>query len=247
MAYPRSLKTRKIVAAIGALFSFAVSPVTSAATSNTVTAAYEGVVNQDSGLGYLGQTLRVDLAYRTDVTGLSGFPGATTFVDAVTRLDVSIAGHTVSMPTVAGSSEMFVADNLATPYVGTPYVSDYFGLRVFDLAGPSLVDAIASPRYTFEMLFWDETPEGHPDGISGLATPPVAAPDPANFSSISGPPPNVIWLSISDRNGVVQPYFISMSDITLISTVPEPGAASMLLVGLGVLSVFTKRKHSGKV
>lgn len=216
----------------------------------TVSGSYQGVIDQDSGLGLLGQTMRVDFVY--DETASPDFNfgqsdgGSGFFFDVVSAMTVRIGNQMWTWNSAGSSSIILNNDYVQSFSVGA---EDGFALSGSDFNGPGLVADVSSQSYEASVDLIDTLPTGFPDALSSHTALPASAPSPGLFR-VPGPGDTEVDenhlrfaftagdLELGDR------YFIRASNVT---PVPEPSAALMLLAGLGLvgIAVHARRQRRG--
>lgn len=203
------------------------------ASAQSVAATYEGLVDEDSGLGLVGETLRVSLVYDASVapdyafanTRAAGFSG---FLQSMT---VTVGSLQWAWTPSGGGSFMSLEDD-APRFFSPPEDA-----VVMDAYGFEGTDPFAeTSNHSLSMYLYDHT---NADGLADYATLPASPIDPAQFedgqtlefSFVVGPDPEL---------GDI--YRISSHAFGLAAPVPEPATAALWLAGIGVLGSLSRRR-----
>ena len=153
----------------------------------SVGASYTGTIDQDSGLGLLGQTMRVDLTYDElapiDFTYSNG--NSFWYNDVIESMTISIGANVWIFNTNVGASNASLHnDDLIVSSVG---IEDRLNFDAYTFSGPSIAPLpVDDGTYGFRLGLSDNSPTGAPDGLSTKLTLPVSAPDPALFNTPDG-------------------------------------------------------------
>lgn len=198
--------------------------------------SYQGVVDADSGLGLIGQTMRVDFVYDENTAPSSSLTGTSYFDNMLTSMAITIGPRMWIWDPAGYSSAILTNDSVQSFSVG---VEDAVTFFVGTFNGPSLVAQPVSPdAYSFDLYLRDNGPVGSPDGLAAHVALPGTAPNPDLFR-IGGINENTMSFSfytgdpeLGDR------YAISAIDVT---PVPEPSAVLMLLAGIGMVGGVARR------
>lgn len=194
--------------------------------------SYQGAIDADSGLGLIGQTMRVDFVYDASTAPSSSDSNNALFEGFLTSMSISIGASKWNW-NAGGFSSVFLYNNAVLNF--STGVEDRVTAFVGTFNGPSLVGAPApaDDSYSFDLYLFDNVPGGGPDGLAAHATLPATAPNPDLFR-IDGNNENSMSLRFFTGNPEVgDHYAISAINVT---PVPEPSAVLMLLAGLGLVA-----------
>lgn len=207
--------------------------------SRAASGSYQGVIDADSGLGLLGQTMRVDFVYEENTAASFSFTGTSYFDNMLTSMAITIGARTWNWDPAGYSSASLTNDSVQSFAVG---VEDAVTFFIGTFNGPSLVGSPVDPEaYSFDLYLHDNLPAGFPDGLAAHATLPTTAPNPDLFR-IHGANENTMSLGFYTGDGETGPrYLINAINV---SPVPEPSAAWMLLAGLGMLVQVVVRRNA---
>lgn len=199
--------------------------------------SYAGIVDTDSGLGLIGQTMRVDFVYDDAATG-SASGSATFYDDFLESLSVTIGPHVWVWQSASGSQFAFLNndDDISTP-IG---VEDRIYASAGTFVGPNLpAETVDANSYTFSLRLSDTVPTGMPDGLSDDTTLPTTAPDPDAFS---GPGTNEMefrfFTGHPEFGGTF--YRIATANVT---TIPVPAALWLLGPIVAGLPLLGRRRR----
>ena len=202
------------------------------AMAQTVQTAYEGLVDDDSGLGLIGQTMNVSMVYDSTVppdysfanTRAAGFSG---FLQSMT---VTVGALQWTWQADAGGSFMALEDD--APRFFTP-VEDVVVLDAYGFVGTDLFPDTVN--HSLAVYLYDHT---NADGLADYATIPSQPIDPARFED-----GQVMEFSFSVGDPELGDiYRISTHAFGLAAPVPEPGTLAMWLAGVGVLGSLSARR-----
>lgn len=212
--------------------------LTAGARAATVTGSYAGLIAEDSGLGLLGQTLRVDFSYDDSVAG-SAIGAAFFYQDFLESLVVSIGGNSWTFDGVDGFDSLFLNDDdVITFAVG---VEDRLSLSADVFNGPDLGTGTVNPAsYSFSLFLSDNVPFGSPDGLGADDVLPASAPVPELFSLDLGSANRMSFSWVVGDPEMGGDFFLIATDS--VTTVPEPTAVSLLGTGLLALQVLKRRR-----
>jgi hypothetical protein len=206
-----------------------------------VSASYEGVIDSDSGIGLIGQTMRFDFTYDDSVVGSpsgSGFFYSGYVVSATITI-----GSDVWTWNNGGSFAFLNNDDVIVFSIG---VEDRVNFSSSDYVGPDLgLGTTNSSSRSFSVFLSDNVPTGAPDGLSDDAVLPNPAPDPALFqtSPTATTGLSFSWVVGDPETGTF--YDVSTSEVIVAAdTVPIPGwLAPILAVAMASTAlVFLQRK-----
>ena len=215
--------------------------LTSGARAATVTGSYEGLITADSGLGLLGQTLRVDFSYDDSVAGTAS-GSSFLYENFLESLVVVIGANAWTYDVVNGGEFLFLNDDDVISFVIG--VEDRINLFADFFSGPDLGTGPVNPAsFSFSLFLSDNVPDGSPDGLGADDVLPSSAPVPELFSRSPDGDANTMSFSWSVGNPEVGGEFfvISTSDVV---TVPEPAALGLVATSLLVLSLLRRRRPS---
>ncbi len=215
--------------------------LTTGAQAATVTGSYAGLIAADSGLGLLGQTLRVDFSYDDSVAGTASGSGFL-YENFLESLVVVIGANAWTYDVVNGAESLFLNnDDVISFVIG---VEDRINLFADSFSGPDLGTGTVNPAsFSFSLSLSDNVPAGSPDGLSADDVLPSSAPLPELFSlSPAGDAHNMSfsWF-VGDPELGGESFVISTSDVT---TVPEPATIWLLATSLLVLPLLKRRRPS---
>jgi len=241
----RPYPLKPIVAAIMATAATLSAPAVATTSMPLVSATYAGLITQDSGLGFLGQTLRVDVSYLSnspaaslDSLGLVGMEDhLAVYGEAITALTVSIG----DLSWTSADGRILVANDIGYPFLPVSSVSDGFQIRnQSPFSGDTLSLSLSAPVYSLVLEMIDSTPFGAPDAIASTHPLPGQAPDPALFSDGAS---SGMAFSVYDAEDPLLNYMLVADSFSLVSSVPEPGIGALFLAGLGLVGVAAKRRR----
>lgn len=224
------------------------------ATHAAVSGSYQGTITEDSNLGLIGQTMRVDFTYNENTAPeLPTGSNYALFQDFLQSMTVTI-GSNVWQWGPNGYSSIFLYNDYSPGSGVEDAISSFNGTFI----GPSLVGMPVAPEaYSLDMYFTDRPTNGQPDALDSALVLPAAAPNPNLFrvQDFQGVETNENIIQFHFSTGLEEgegspnfrTYFIHAADITLAAPVPEPSAALMLLAGMGVLgaAVLARRQRTG--
>lgn len=199
----------------------------------TVNGSYQGTIDSDSGLGFIGQLMHVDFSYDDSLVGVLDF-GVYSFDSFLQSMTIRISTHTWHWRSATGYSLMTLRDDDVVVFsIG---VEDRINAFAETFDGPDVVAEPVDPgAYFFQLYLSDNEPIGTPDGLTDASVLPPVAPDPALFSG-----PGNRTMVFSFHTGDVESgdhYLISTADVTPGTPIPVPAAAWLLVTGLAGLSV----------
>lgn len=120
-----------------------------------VSASYQGIIQSDSGLGLLGQVLRVDFSYDASISG-SPSGSATFYADFIESMTVRIGAHQWNWQP-GGSASMFLNnDDVITFLIGT---EDRIYLEAAGFSGPDIApEPAGAESYRLSLFLSDNEP-----------------------------------------------------------------------------------------
>ena len=217
------------------------------AHSASVSGSYQGTIDSDSGLGLIGQTLRVDFTYDDAAVPDDGsvYNGpnlyAATFSSFLQSMTVRIGAHTWTWDNANGSDYLTLYDNSVIVYsIGTEDRLTLFGYEFTgpDIAGPG------SYGYALEIYLSDNTPAVDPDALSGYTALPAVAPNPDRFNTPDWL--NTMEFSFHIGDPETGPRFaITTANVT--QAVPEPESFALMLAGVGLVGWATRRRKERRI
>lgn len=205
-----------------------------------VSGSYQGVIDSDSGIGLIGQTMRFDFIYEDSVAGTasgSGFRFQSFLVSATVTIGTDVWTYN------GGASNVFLNnDDVIVFSIGT---EDRVNFSSSDYTGPDLgLGATNSSSRTFTVRLSDNVPSGAPDGLTDDTVLPNPAPDPALFqvSPFATKSLSFTWIVGDPETGTF--YNVSTADVTAASAaVPIPRSlAPILLVAILLTTFFALRR-----
>jgi hypothetical protein len=206
------------------------------AAAATVTGSYEGVINVDSGLGLMGQIMKVDFAYDDTAVPDTNGPLVAVYSSFLQSLQVTIGTHSWSWDATNGSAFLMVYNDAVLNF--TTGVEDKFDAVATTFNGPSLAPIpVAADAYAFAMYLSDSEPTGTPDGISALSPLPSVAPNPANFTGNGLKLMEFTFYTGNPETG--ERYGVATTSIT--QAVPEPATTALMAAGLALVAVGARR------
>ena len=210
------------------------------ASAATVSGSYQGIIDRDSGLGLIGQVLRVDFSYDSAVPG-SPSGDATFYTDLFESITVTIGSNSWQWQSAGGSFAFLNNDDLITFAIGT---EDRISAFASTFIGPDLAPLPVSPdTYSLRIALSDNEPAGEPDGLADDTQLPAVAPDPDLFS---GPGINLLGFSFRTGSGEgpdTVNYTISTAGVSNAAVIPIPAAAWLFLSALGVTRFIARGRH----
>ncbi len=213
--------------------------LTTGAGAATVTASYAGLIAEDSGLGLLGETLRVDFNFDDSIAG-SASGASFLYQDFLESLVVSIGGNSWTFDVVAGFESLFLNNDDVITFANG--VEDRVSLSAGFFNGPDLGTGPVNPaNYSFSLFLSDNVPFGSPDGLSADDVLPASAPVPELFSLSPGESANRMSFSWFVGNPELGGDFFRI-ETNSVTTVPEPATMWMLGSGLLALQVLKRRR-----
>ncbi|MFP4281117.1 MAG: PEP-CTERM sorting domain-containing protein [Opitutales bacterium] len=202
-------------------------------------ATYAGIIGEDGGLGLIGETLTVDFSYDASIAPDSVFNSsrAGLFLNPVTSMDVTIGSQSWTW-SGGGSSINLTDDGLVVFVAG---LEDRWNLGAYDFTGPDLTSEPAG-NYALEMFFYDNVPTDAPDALDDYQTLPMAAPDPALFTSVFD---TVMQFSFFTGDGESGNYYniLAENPYQVTFVIPEPGMLSLCLAGISLIGVLARRRR----
>lgn len=213
--------------------------LTAGARAATVTGSYAGLITEDSGLGLLGQTLRVDFSYDDSVAG-SASGAAFLYQDFLESLVVRIGGNSWTFDGVDGFESLFLNNDDVITFANG--VEDRVSLSADFFNGPDLGTGTVNPAsYSFSLVLSDNVPFGSPDGLGADDVLPASAPVPELFSLSPGESANNMTFRWFVGNPELGGDFFRIATNS-VTTVPEPTAIWLLGTGLLALQVLKRRR-----
>ena len=213
--------------------------LTAGARAATVTGSYAGLITEDSGLGLLGQTLRVDFSYDDSVAG-SASGAAFLYQDFLESLVVRIGGNSWTFDGVDGFESLFLNNDDVITFANG--VEDRVSLSADFFNGPDLGTGTVNPAsYSFSLVLSDNVPFGSPDGLGADDVLPASAPVPELFSLSPGESANNMTFRWFVGNPELGSDFFRIATNS-VTTVPEPTAIWLLGTGLLALQVLKRRR-----
>lgn len=201
----------------------------SSANAAIVSGSYQGVIDSDSGLGLIGQTMQVDFSYDDATPNTFGY-----FDNYLVSMAVTIGSNTWLWDSVNGYSSAFLYnDSFQSFAVG---VEDSVSAFNDTFIGPDLV--AGADWYSFDLYLSDNTPNDAPDGLVDDTVLPAVAPNPSLFNT-----PNGNFMTFSFVTGDPETgnrYFISTANV---SNVPLPSAAWLFGTALMGLGLFKRSRN----
>ncbi len=207
--------------------------------AHAASGSYQGIVDADSGLGFIGQTMRVDFMY-DETTPPSGIFGGTAFFDGfLTSMSVTIGASTWNWEPAGYSSISLTND---TVLVFANGVEDRVSAFVDRFDGPSPVAPPVLPEaYTFDFSLYDNQPNGNPDGLAMHQSLPGTAPNPDLFRIDGDNENRMSFRFYTGDPEVGNQYAITAQNVALV---PEPSAVLMMMAGLGMVGMVAFRRRA---
>ena len=201
----------------------------------SVTGIYEGIITNDSGLGLLGQTLRVQLTYEDSTTGTPR-DSSTLYSGLITDANVTV-GSNIWGYDGSGSSRLFLNDNDTIVISNGP--EDRVNLSVSSFTGPDLGTGPIFFGPQLQLRLSDLEPNGTPDAVVDDTVLPSTPFDIALFDDDNSVLSNTLSFSWSTED---DDFFIFSADA--FELVPIPVPAAVWLFGSAILGVvcFSKKK-----
>lgn len=200
-----------------------------------VSASYAGVIDSDSGIGLIGQTMRFDFTYEDSITGTpsgSGFVYSGSLVSATVTIGANVWTYNGGFENVRLNDDDVIVFSIG--------VEDRVSFSSSDYTGPDLgLGATNSNSRSFTVRLSDNVPGGAPDGLSADAQLPNPAPDPALFQTAPTASQNLSfsWTVGDPETGTF--YNVSTSDVTIpAAPVPIPKSLAPLLVSALLLAAL---------
>lgn len=208
-----------------------------------VSASYEGTINNDSGLGLFGQTLRFDLTYDDSVSPSSSWVGgalndAAQFDNYLINMVVSIGTSSWTWNSSSGYSSIFLYnDSLISYSIGS---EDRISSFVSDFSGSDLIADAHS--YSASLFLSDNS------ALTGLTAGqylPNPAPDADLFTRAEGNTLQLEFYSPLGGDPWGNYYLIETAGVSNVSPVPLPAAFWVFGSGLiGLVGVARRRKNT---
>jgi hypothetical protein len=212
------------------------------ASAATVSGSYQGIIDSDSGLGLVGQVMRVDFSYDSAAPG-SPSGNATFYTDLFESMTVTIGSNSWQWQGAGGSYAFLNNDDVITFLIGT---EDRIIAEAATFVGPDLVPLPVAPEtYSLRIALSDNEPAFAPDGLSDDTQLPGIAPDPDLFSG-----PGINQLAFSFRTGSGEGpgsvfYSISTAGVSNAAVIPVPAAVWLFLSALGIMRLLAPRAATG--
>lgn len=201
--------------------------------------SYRGVIDSDSGLGFIGQTMRVDFVYDETTSPVSSSGNNAFFSGFLTSMAVTIGASTWNW-SPGGNSSIFLYNDAVLSFATG--VEDRVSAFVDTFNGPSLVaPPVDSEAYNFDFNLFDNVPDGSPDGLSAHETLPGTAPNPDLFRIDDVNENTMTFRFYTGDPEVGAQYRISAQNVALV---PEPSSVLMLLAGLGMVGMVAGRRRT---
>jgi hypothetical protein len=206
-----------------------------------VTGIYEGTITSDSGLGFTGQTLRVEITYDDSTTGVTS-TSSTAYTGLVTAARVSVGSHTWDYDGNGNSSVRLYNDRVIVFSIGTEDRVSFFNAGPF--TGPDLGTGTIVSGPSFRMTLSDNQPNGAPDGLTVATSLPSDPFDPALFQDTSNLNNVLLFTWTVDDIELGDIYTLRVEDFSLVTetesvAVPLPWL-SLATLGLGILLLGRK-------
>lgn len=213
--------------------------LTAGARAATVTGSYSGVIAADSGLGLLGQTMRVDFSYDDAVAGSSS-GAAFLYQDFLESLVVSIGSNSWTFDVVNGFEFLFLNNDDVITFANG--VEDRVNLFADVFSGPDLGTGPVDPAtFAFSLLLSDNVPAGSPDGLDADNVLPASAPVPELFTlSPAGDANNMRFSWFVGDPEMGGDFFLIVTDS--VTTVPLPAGVWLLATGLLAFPLLQRRR-----
>ncbi len=221
--------------------------VSSSLQAAEVTGVYEGTIVTQSGpidLGFVGQTMQVEVTYEDSTTGTTG-SSSTVFTGLVTSAKVTIAGNIWNYDGTGFSRLRLNDDDVIVFAVGT---EDRLNLSVSSFTGPDLGTGTIVSGPSLTMNLSDVIPNMAPDGITSETVLPATPFDPGLFNnspSSSGIENSFDFEWTVNDIEVGDLYRIEVEDFSIASVatpasvnLPLPYWVSLVLAGLFIVIVF---------
>lgn len=224
-------------------------PVT--AQSAVVSAGYEGIIDSDSGLGLIGETLQIAFTYDDSVLPSTSYVGgnlndSALYDNHMLSMTVTIGSNIWSWNTAADTSSIFLYnDALITFAIGTED-------RVSNIASGFTGTELVPGAHSYSSYVWLSDNEAPLDGLTDGQTLPGVAPDANLFTRAEGNSLQFEFYSPvqydpNDPNSI-DPYgnyfLIETAGVNNISAVPVPAAAWLFASGLIGLAGFARRRNA---
>ena len=206
----------------------------------TVSAAYEGVINQDSGLGLIGQTLRVDLTYDDSLAPTTSWTGgslndAAQYDAYLSSMTVTIGAYSWNWDSLTGYSSIFLYNDSTISYsIGT---EDRVESLASGFTGSELVSGAHS--YSSNLFLSDN------DALTGLTNGqslPNPAPDAGLFTRAEGNTLQLEFYAPNEFDPWGNYYLIETAGVNNVSAVPLPAAFWLFGASLLGLSGIARRR-----
>ncbi|NNM01514.1 MAG: hypothetical protein HKO62_12245 [Gammaproteobacteria bacterium] len=211
----------------------AASLVTGSAPAAEISASYEGIIASDSGLGLVGQTMRVDITWDTATAG-SPSGNATFYTGLITAATVTVGANVWSY-NGSGSTSLFLYNDDVIVFANGP--EDRVNLSAGGMEGPELGTGTPLSPPTLAVDLFDLEPAGTPDGLSDDTVLPAMPLDPALFQDTASQDSR---MRLSWFTGPIGNIFnnFQVNDFALVQGPPAPDAPVGVPVPVAALLVL---------
>lgn len=206
----------------------------STAQAQLVGGSYQGSIVTDSGLGLIGDILRIDFTY-DDATAGTPSGNQTWYTSFLQSLTVTINGHQWQFGP-DGFSDLFLSnDDVQVFALGT---EDRMTLFSGGYSGPALV--AGADNYTFDLYLSDTEPSGAPDGLTDDTALPAVAPNPDLFTG-DGQRVMVFSFTVGDLE-TGDRYAITTDNVSSVALIPLPASASLFVSAIVAGALRVRRR-----